>query len=117
MSASRTLSATDISRTTFDPSSVGASSEAVCKALASRTFICRLLSTLLRVSRYARPSACALGTARADAKHIRSVLSCLVRFLAFSECEQIGAHLLLVRRAQPMRGALVDLQGCALDEL
>jgi hypothetical protein len=54
---------------------------------------------------------------RADAKHIRCALSRLVRFLAFRECDQIGTHLVLVRRAQAVRGALVDLQGCALDEL
>ena len=40
-----------------------------------------------------------------------------MRFLAFSKRKQIGAHLVLVCRAQAVRGALVNLQGRALDEL
>ena len=38
------------------------------------------------------------------------------RFLAFNEREQIGVHLILERRAQTVRGALVDLQARALNE-
>src|SRR6478672_8088624 len=44
-------------------------------------------------------------------------LGSLPRFLSFNEREKIGADLVLVRRAQTVRGALVDFQGCALDEL
>src|SRR6266478_8282056 len=38
------------------------------------------------------------------------VLSRLPRLLAFDEREQIGTNLVLVRRADAVRGALVDLQ-------
>jgi hypothetical protein len=38
------------------------------------------------------------------------------RFLAFNEREQIGVYLILERRAQTVRGALVDLQARALNE-
>src|SRR6476619_162942 len=44
-------------------------------------------------------------------------LGSLPRFPSFNEREKIGADLVLVRRAQTVRGALVDFQGCALDEL
>src|SRR6202048_2762115 len=109
-----------MSRTAFDPRSVGVSSEAICKALASRTFICHLLPSY-RNSRVNLPlrsaiSAC-IGDARTEAERVRRTLGSPARFLAFDEREQIGAHLVLVRRAQTMWGALVDLQSCALDEL
>src|SRR5260370_8530127 len=44
-------------------------------------------------------------------------LGSLPRFLAVDESEQIGIHLVLERRAQTVRGALVDLQSRAFDEL
>ena len=48
---------------------------------------------------------------------MRRGLGSPTRFLAFDEREQISAHIVLVRRAQTMRGALIDLQNCAFDEL
>src|SRR6202023_3681081 len=61
-------------------------------------------------------SAC-IGDARTEAERTRRGLDSPTRFLAFDEREQISAHLVLVRRAQTMRGALIDLQNCAFDEL
>src|ERR1700676_4737675 len=109
-----------MSRTAFAPKSVGVSSEAICKALASRTFICHLLPSY-RNSRANLPlrsavSAC-IGNARTEAERMRRGLGSPARFLSFDEREQISAHLVLVRRAQTMRGALIDLKNCAFDEL
>src|SRR6266851_4829108 len=59
-----------------------------------------------------------------DARHnvdllltLAAGLASLPRFLTFNERKQIGVHLVLERCAQAVRGALVDLQGRALDEL
>src|SRR6202011_1700719 len=77
----------------------------------------RVEATLVQICCYARPSARSSGTARRGRTTCVKVLGGLPRFLAFGEGKQIGAHLVLVCRAQAVRGPLVDLQGRALDEL